>query len=209
MQRLLLSARIDAMAARIDALLAEAWAERGIEPAGPATDSRGLRRVFLDLVGRIPRGTEARDEASARFDRQRPASHLFVLHGHEMTVDTRLDQWPRAFERFPEYRPRAPQPAVDDARVRGGVGLNKTTDITIKSHQDTSLESAHRDEFSVCGFRHRNTGLDYVVPVFSKPVKNRTIDVFVGEDSHRHAAEVGMSNTSSVASISAAHDWHA
>jgi hypothetical protein len=54
-------ARIDAMAARIDALLAEAWAERGIEPAAPATDTRFLRRVFLDLVGRIPRGTEARE----------------------------------------------------------------------------------------------------------------------------------------------------
>lgn len=54
-------ARIDAMAARIDALLAEAWAERGIVPAPAASDARFLRRVSLDLIGRIPRVAEARE----------------------------------------------------------------------------------------------------------------------------------------------------
>jgi hypothetical protein len=53
-------ARIDALAARIDTLLAEAWAAQGIEPAAAASDARFLRRVSLDLVGRIPRAAEAR-----------------------------------------------------------------------------------------------------------------------------------------------------
>jgi hypothetical protein len=79
----------------------------------------------------------------------------------------------------------------------------------IKSHQNPSFASAYRNEFSVSRFGRRNTGFDHIVPLLSKPAGDRTIDVCVGEDSHRHAAEVGMSTTSSVASISAAYDWHA
>jgi len=63
-------ARLDAMAARIDTLLAEAWAAAGIRPAPPADDARFLRRVTLDLVGRIPRIAEAwaflADDSAAR-----------------------------------------------------------------------------------------------------------------------------------------------
>ena len=54
-------ARIDAMAARIDALLEAAWARQGIVPAPPASDMQFLRRVSLDLIGRIPRLDEARE----------------------------------------------------------------------------------------------------------------------------------------------------
>ena len=53
-------ARIDAMAARIDGFLADAWATQGIEPARAAADAQFLRRVSLDLIGRIPRAMEAR-----------------------------------------------------------------------------------------------------------------------------------------------------
>jgi hypothetical protein len=38
----------------------------------------------------------------------------------------------------------------------------------------------------------------------TKPRDDWAIDVLVGEDSHRQAAELGMSKTSSVASMSAA-----
>ena len=65
-------ARIDAMAARIDVLLATAWADRGIEPAAAATDERFLRRVSLDLIGRIPRVSEIREfRGAAAADRRR------------------------------------------------------------------------------------------------------------------------------------------
>jgi hypothetical protein len=53
-------ARLDAMAARIDGLLEDAWAAQGIEPSAPIDDARFLRRVSLDLIGRIPRAAEAR-----------------------------------------------------------------------------------------------------------------------------------------------------
>jgi hypothetical protein len=47
------------------------------------------------------------------------------------------------------------------------------------------------------------------MPLTSKPSDNLSIDVFIGEDAHRQAAEWGMSTNSSEASISAAYDWQA
>jgi hypothetical protein len=50
----------EALAARIDARLAAAWGE-GVKPAPRADDAEFFRRVHLDLAGRIPSVTEARD----------------------------------------------------------------------------------------------------------------------------------------------------
>src|SRR5262245_53950122 len=43
------------LAARIDARLEARWQAERIQPAPPADDAELLRRVFLDLTGRIPR----------------------------------------------------------------------------------------------------------------------------------------------------------
>jgi hypothetical protein len=45
---------------RVDAGLAAVWQANGIRPVGPATDAEFMRRVYLDLTGRIPSVTEAR-----------------------------------------------------------------------------------------------------------------------------------------------------
>src|SRR2546423_12828120 len=50
-----------ALAETIDRLLAEKWAAAKIVPAGPAGDAEFLRRVCLDLVGKIPTAAEARE----------------------------------------------------------------------------------------------------------------------------------------------------
>jgi Protein of unknown function (DUF1549)/Protein of unknown function (DUF1553) len=56
-------AKLDAqeLAGQVDALLAAKWAEAKVQPAAPADDAEYLRRVYLDLVGKIPTAAEARD----------------------------------------------------------------------------------------------------------------------------------------------------
>lgn len=48
------------MAERIDRRLAEKWTADKIQPAPQASDSEFVRRVYLDLIGRIPRTAETR-----------------------------------------------------------------------------------------------------------------------------------------------------
>jgi hypothetical protein len=50
-----------AMTARVDELLQQSWKAADVEPAPPASDSEFLRRVYLDLVGVIPRASEVRE----------------------------------------------------------------------------------------------------------------------------------------------------
>jgi hypothetical protein len=50
-----------AMAPRIDAMLAQQWADAGVKPAPATDDAEFLRRVSLDLNGVIPRASEVRD----------------------------------------------------------------------------------------------------------------------------------------------------
>src|SRR5262245_24418757 len=43
----------------IDRLVAAAWARDKVQPARPADDPEFVRRIYLDLVGRIPTTEEA------------------------------------------------------------------------------------------------------------------------------------------------------
>ena len=51
----------NALTARIDAVLAAHWAEAKVRPVAVADDGEFLRRVSLDLIGKIPAAAEARD----------------------------------------------------------------------------------------------------------------------------------------------------
>jgi Protein of unknown function (DUF1549)/Protein of unknown function (DUF1553) len=50
-----------ALTARADAVLAARWAAAKVHPAAVADDGEFLRRVSLDLIGKIPTAAEARD----------------------------------------------------------------------------------------------------------------------------------------------------
>src|SRR5438105_920829 len=47
------------LARTIDGLIAAKWAEAKVQPGAPADDAEFLRRVYLDLVGKIPTAAEA------------------------------------------------------------------------------------------------------------------------------------------------------
>jgi hypothetical protein len=57
-------AEAPAVAARIDEFTAKQWQARGIQPASRVDDAAFLRRLTLDLVGRIPTAQEARSFAA-------------------------------------------------------------------------------------------------------------------------------------------------
>jgi hypothetical protein len=52
---------VTVLATRIDQLIRAGYAARQATPAPPADDAELVRRVYLDLAGRIPRVAEVRD----------------------------------------------------------------------------------------------------------------------------------------------------
>ena len=66
------------LTALIDQELASRWDAQGVVPAEPASDAEFLRRVYLDLAGRIPSVAEARDflEDQSPERRQQLVDHL-------------------------------------------------------------------------------------------------------------------------------------
>ena len=60
------------MAARIDAAFAADWQAAGIAPASPANDAEFMRRVYLDITGKVPAAAEAREFLDdARYEKRR------------------------------------------------------------------------------------------------------------------------------------------
>jgi hypothetical protein len=70
-----------ALAPQVDRLLAEKWAEAKVQPARAADDAEFLRRLYLDLVGKIPTAAEAREY----LDDSSPDKHLRLV---EMLLDS-------------------------------------------------------------------------------------------------------------------------
>jgi hypothetical protein len=64
---------VSAAAAEIDALLARDWAANGLTPNAPADDNVFVRRIYLDVVGRIPTTREAEEFLASREDGRREA----------------------------------------------------------------------------------------------------------------------------------------
>lgn len=62
-----------AAAAEIDALLAKDWAANNLTPNAPADDSVFVRRIYLDVVGRIPTTREAEEFLASREEGWRAA----------------------------------------------------------------------------------------------------------------------------------------
>jgi hypothetical protein len=75
------------LAQRIDERLAAKWAAEQIQPAPAASDAEFVRRVYLDLIGRIPRVSETREflrdpapDKRAKLIDRLLANPLFITH---------------------------------------------------------------------------------------------------------------------------------
>ena len=64
---------VSAAAAEIDALLAKDWAANNLTPNAPADDNIFVRRIYLDVVGRIPTTREAEEFLASREEGRRAA----------------------------------------------------------------------------------------------------------------------------------------
>src|SRR5260370_32671657 len=61
-----------ALAMRVDQLLASKWQEAQVEPSDLTDDAEFMRRVYLDVAGRIPTVSEARAFLAAIGQDKRP-----------------------------------------------------------------------------------------------------------------------------------------
>src|SRR5262245_24068088 len=69
------------LAARIDELLAARWAKAGVRPAGRSDDAEFLRRLHLDLTGKVPPVADVRRFLADRASDKRRAEIERLLAG--------------------------------------------------------------------------------------------------------------------------------
>ena len=97
-------AAVRRLAAAIDRHLEADWAARGIQPAPRADDAEFLRRVYLDLVGRLPKVSEVRaflaDQDPDK--RSKLVNKLLTTpdHAAHFAAVTRAEWLPQAFNDF-------------------------------------------------------------------------------------------------------------
>jgi hypothetical protein len=74
----------DELSRRVDDELAALWQANGIRHVAGATDAEFMRRVYLDLTGRIPTATEAQEflELAAPNRREELVDRLLAHHDH-------------------------------------------------------------------------------------------------------------------------------
>lgn len=90
-------------ASQIDAILADDWAQHQLKPNPPASDETFVRRIYLDIVGRIPTLREAKeflesqdsDKKSQLIDRllasEGHAQHMFAFWADLLRIQSRAN----------------------------------------------------------------------------------------------------------------------
>jgi hypothetical protein len=98
----------------LDPLIEARWREAGVTPAAPADDGAFLRRVSLDLIGRIPTLTETRTfltdagaDRRARLVDRLLGSHEFAEHWGELYADLLFGTEGKAAKLERQYDPRS------------------------------------------------------------------------------------------------------
>ncbi len=77
---------VQRLSALIDRHIAKTWVDEGATPAGPASDAEFMRRVYLDVSGRIPPVSELRQFLDSDDPHKRSKFVDRLLHGPAHTV---------------------------------------------------------------------------------------------------------------------------
>lgn len=79
-------------AAKIDSLLAKEWEKNNLKPNAPATDDVMVRRLYLDIAGRIPTIEETQEFVRSN-DPQKRAKLIDKLLGSDGYASTMFNYW--------------------------------------------------------------------------------------------------------------------
>jgi len=73
--------------ARINEMIRRSWADHNLSPSAPEADGKWARRLYLDLLGRIPSLAELQAFESSKDTNKRAALVRQLLHDDEYTLD--------------------------------------------------------------------------------------------------------------------------
>lgn len=125
------------LTATIDRHLAASWQDNKVQPAPPADDAEFLRRVYLDLAGRIPAVSEVR----AFFDDKRPDKR-------QRLVEQLLDG-PRYVTHFTNVWRALLLPESTSSLQAGFLAPGFETWLRTKLQQNTSYDAMVRELLTV------------------------------------------------------------
>jgi hypothetical protein len=136
------AADAQALAAKIDQFVAARWKQALVKPAAAADDAVFLRRVYLDLTGRIPPLTEARDFLDDNSPDKR-AQLVDRLLGSDEYARHLASVWRRLL--LPEARPlnfslNVPLQAWLERRVRANTGYDRLAQDLVTAPPNSDVQ---------------------------------------------------------------------
>jgi len=160
--------RVRSQAAAIDALLEQRWVEHGVTPSPPLDDAQFVRRIHLELAGRIPTHDEVvaflEDDSSAKRDvliERLLASPDYVSHSYNFWADIlRLAERPQRNLIFEPYL----------AYVKDSLRTNKRYDDWVR---EMLTADGRPWENPAVGFQLRDDGMPL-------PYVDNTVRVLLG-----------------------------
>ena len=100
-----ISAEVPAQVAAIDDAIEQVWNDFGIRPAPEVDDRTWCRRVFLDVIGRIPNGQELMEFEADRDNDKRAKLVDKLLHDDKYTAEY-AGHWANDLDQFADWPQR-------------------------------------------------------------------------------------------------------
>ncbi len=82
-----LNARVPAQVDKINELVRKSWADFNLSPSAPESDAKWVRRLYVDLLGRIPSPTEQREFENDEAEDKRASLVRRLLYDDRYTLD--------------------------------------------------------------------------------------------------------------------------